>query len=57
MQMRYETFLAGNEYVGPEAADDDEWVAELFDSLLREWPRAKGKPDVVCIDAAFIGQH
>jgi hypothetical protein len=46
IQLRYEPFLAGNEYVGPEAAADDEWVAELFDSLLREWRRAKGKAEV-----------
>jgi hypothetical protein len=50
MQMRYETFLAGNQYVGPEAADDEEWVSELFNSLLKEWRTAKGKPDAVFID-------
>src|SRR5262245_7917384 len=43
MQLRYEPFLAGNEYVGPEAADDQEWVAELFDRLRKEWPKAKGR--------------
>jgi hypothetical protein len=46
MQMRYEAFLAGNEYVGPEAAEDEEWVGRLFDSLLKEWRRAKGQPEV-----------
>lgn len=50
MQMRFETFLAGNEYVGPEAADDEEWVRELFDSLLKEWPEAKAKPEVAYIN-------
>jgi hypothetical protein len=51
MQMRVETFLAGNEYVGPEAADDPEWVAELFERLVREWPAAKGRREV-----AYIGE-
>ena len=47
MQIRFETFQAGNEYVGPEAADDDEWIAELFDSLIEKWHQAKGKSEVV----------
>lgn len=38
MQVRCETFQAGNEYVGPEAADDEERVAELFDRLMAMWP-------------------
>lgn len=45
LQMRVDTFLAGNEYVGPDAAADDEWVAALFDRLLQEWPKAVGKPE------------
>jgi hypothetical protein len=47
MQIRFETFQAGNEYVRPEAADDDEWVAELFDGLIKKWHEAKGKSEVV----------
>ena len=49
MQMCFETFQAGNEYVGPDAADDTEWIAELFDNLVNEWPKAKGKPNVAHI--------
>ncbi len=41
VRLRYETFLAGNGYVGPEAAADDEWVSELFDRLVTEWRRVK----------------
>jgi hypothetical protein len=51
MQMRCETFLAGNEYVGPEAAEDQEWISELFDRLVREWREVKGKADV-----AYVGR-
>lgn len=51
MQLRCETFEAGNEYVGPDAAQDGDWIAQLFDTLTREWPRAKSKPEV-----EYIGQ-
>jgi hypothetical protein len=50
MQLRYETFEAGNEYVGPEAAKDESWVNELFDALVQEWPKVKGKPSVEYVD-------
>ena len=50
IRMRFETFLAGNEYVGPEAAQDDEWVSELFERLLREWEKARGKAEVAYVN-------
>src|SRR5215475_6979636 len=43
MRLRCETFEKGNEYVGPEAAGDDEWVSRLFETLVREWPNAQAK--------------
>jgi shikimate kinase len=46
MKLRYETFEAGNDYVGPEAAKDDCWVKELFEALLKKWPSAKAKTSV-----------
>jgi hypothetical protein len=49
-QIRVETFLAGNEYVGSDAAADQEWVSELFERLVTEWSRVKGRPD-----GAYIG--
>jgi hypothetical protein len=49
MQVRCETFLAGNEYVGPEAAEDEEWISELCDRLIREWRKVKGKSEVATI--------
>ena len=50
MQFHYAPFLAAYEYVGADAAADDEWVQELFDSLLREWQRARGKTEVALAD-------
>jgi len=50
MQLRYETFQAGNEYVGPDAAEDENWVAQLFDALVKEWPKAKGQQTVEYVD-------
>lgn len=50
MQLRYETFQAGNEYVGLEAAEDEAWVRQLFDALVKEWPKAKGRQAVEYVD-------
>jgi hypothetical protein len=50
LQIRFETFEAGNEYVGPEAAADDEWISELFDRLTASWTKAKGKAEVAYVD-------
>lgn len=51
MRLRYETFLAGNGYVGLEAAQDEEWVDKLFDRLLEEWGkvREKSEPELISI--------
>ena len=38
----FEPFWAGNEFVGPDAADDDEWITNAFDWLVREWNGVKG---------------
>jgi hypothetical protein len=50
IRMRFETFQARNEHVGPEAAQDGEWVSELFERLLREWAKARGKPEVAYVE-------
>lgn len=50
VQLRCETFVAGNEYVGPGAAEDNDWINELFATLTSKWPRAKGKPQVEHVD-------
>jgi len=51
MQLRFVTFQAGNEYVGPDAASDDDWISELFENLANEWEKAKGKPFTVNISS------
>ena len=50
MQLRYETFQAGNDYVGPEAALDDDWLKELLEAIGEKWHQAKGKPVVEYCD-------
>jgi hypothetical protein len=47
MQMCYETFPIGYEYVGPEAADDKWWTSELFRHMLEQWSKARGTPGVM----------
>ncbi len=46
MQIRFRTFQAGNEYVGPEAANDQEWISELFERLVGAWQPLNGKSRV-----------
>jgi hypothetical protein len=44
MQVRYSTLGQGNDYVGPAAAQDRGWVAQVFASLLDAWTvREPGK--------------
>ena len=51
MQIRFETFQAGNEYVGPETADDAEWISELFGSLNEKWQETQGKSEMAYVGA------
>jgi|SRR5580704_7304010 hypothetical protein len=50
MQLRLETFQAGNDYVGPNAANDVDWINQLFEALKKEWAQAKGKREVQYVD-------
>jgi hypothetical protein len=50
MQMRYDTFPIGYEYVGAEAAADKWWTSELFRNVLEQWSKARGAPGVRHID-------
>jgi hypothetical protein len=37
MKFRFETFDQGNDYVGEKAAQDEGYVAMLFNQLTRSW--------------------
>jgi hypothetical protein len=50
MQMCCEPFWVGKGYVGPEAAENEEWIPDLFEVLTTGWIRAKGQPDVVHLE-------
>jgi hypothetical protein len=39
---RLETSIAGNGYVGPDAANDDDWIDRVYKVLQENWPNAKG---------------
>jgi hypothetical protein len=41
MRLRYETLCIGNGFVGPQAAEDDLWVSNLFQALVSNWQTAK----------------
>ena len=47
--VRFETFEAGNGYVGPLAASDDEWVTDAFEWLAGDWSTAQVKGTPVMI--------
>jgi hypothetical protein len=38
---RLETWLAGNGYVGPDAANDGKWIGRVYDVLQENWPNPK----------------
>jgi hypothetical protein len=50
MQMRYDLFPAGYEYVGAEAAEEDWWIPLLFENMLELWGKVKGIRGVTHID-------
>lgn len=37
LHSRYETYEAGNDYVGPNAAQDEAYVKRLYDEIKRNW--------------------
>lgn len=38
LSFRLETWVAEGGWVGPEAAQDDEWVTRIFEVLRKNWP-------------------
>lgn len=43
LAFRFETWCQGNGYVGPEAARDETWVAEVYRDLKENWPAPKSR--------------
>ena len=41
LAFRFETWTAGNAYVGPDAAKDDKWVEKVYNDLKENWPNPK----------------
>lgn len=39
--LRFETWLAGNGYVGTDASNDTEFVTRIFNALQNNWPNPK----------------
>ncbi|WP_338627278.1 hypothetical protein QJR52_02775 [Clostridium baratii] len=37
LKFRFETFDAGNGYVGPDAAKDEEYIDDLYRALIESW--------------------
>lgn len=37
LHSRYETYDAGNDYVGPNAAQDEAYVKRLYEEVKRDW--------------------
>ena len=46
LAFRLETWMQGTGYVGPKAAEDDEWVERIYRVLKANWP----KPTTPIID-------
>lgn len=47
--VRFQTFYAGYGYIGPEAAEKDEWPVEALEMLLSDWAKANARGEPVLI--------
>jgi hypothetical protein len=51
IRLRFETYCAGNGYVGLEASKDNEYIEELFKSLVTKWSDvANARPGEIFVD-------
>lgn len=41
LKFRFETFIAGNGYVGPTAAQNDDLIRGIYKTLKANWPNSK----------------
>ena len=57
VQVRFEPFQAGKEYVGPEAAEDNLWISELFNVLKAKWHQTNGRSEVVSMKIDEVSER
>lgn len=51
VRLRFEAFCIGNDYVGKEAANDDQHVNRYYNWLLEAWASAEGaRPGEIFVD-------
>lgn len=41
LAFRFETWDAGNDYVGIAASQDEKWVSRIYEALRNNWPNPK----------------
>lgn len=39
LAFRFETWDAGNDYVGNAASEDEAWVSRVYEALRKNWPK------------------
>ena len=47
LMLRYETFAHGNGYVGSPASEDDNFMLDIYNSLVREWATNPTEPQYI----------
>lgn len=47
VQFRYETYMAGNRYVGPKPASDDKYIKDEYEELMLAWKHKDIVPDYI----------
>lgn len=41
LRFRFETFDAGNEYVGESAASDDKYIKKMYEAVMKCWEKGR----------------
>ncbi len=57
VRLRCETFLAGNGYVGSEAAQDEGWLDELLTALVEAWRTGENPNGTIQLDLDHIAKR
>lgn len=54
VKFRFETFMAGNGYVGPKAASDSEYIKDEYDELMLAWQNKDNVPDYIDVPVSVF---